>query len=54
MTTPIPPGEGLAKLRSSGEVERATALLDDLEPLVLSKGAEAPSSVLARLRADER
>jgi prevent-host-death family protein len=49
-------GDGpLERLRRSGELQPAEGSLDDLpEPLPLPPGAEAPSSVLARLRADER
>jgi len=52
-----PPSEGspLERLRALGEIEPATADLDDLpEPLVLPRGIEPPSAVLRRLRRDER
>jgi prevent-host-death family protein len=53
--SPIPSGGAFDRLRAAGEVEVASAELDDLaEPLVPSKGAELPSAVLARLRAGER
>jgi hypothetical protein len=42
-------------MRASGEVEAASADLDDLpDPLPLPPGQEAPSAVLARLRSDDR
>lgn len=45
----------LARLRRSGELPPAQGSIDDLpEPLPLPLGAEPPSAVLARLRADER
>jgi prevent-host-death family protein len=52
---PLPAGGELDRLRASGELEEATVDLDDLpEPLPLLAGQEPPSSVLARLRRDER
>ena len=55
LLTPIPEGSALERMRASGEVETATADLDDLpEPLVLPAETELPSRVLARLRRDER
>ena len=55
LLTPIPDGSPLERLRAAGDVETATADLDDLpEPLVLSTEIELPSRVLARLRRDER
>jgi hypothetical protein len=42
-------------MRAAGDIEAATADLDDLpEPLVLPAGTEPPSQALARLRRDER
>jgi prevent-host-death family protein len=55
LLTPIPEGSPLERMRAAGDVETATADLDDLpEPLILPAGAELPSQVLARLRRDER
>ncbi len=55
LLTPIPEGSPLERMRASGDVETATADLDDLpEPLVLPLETELPSRVLARLRRDER
>jgi prevent-host-death family protein len=51
---PLPEGSPLERLRASGDVEAATADLDDLPPPVPSRAAESPSQVLARLRRDER
>jgi prevent-host-death family protein len=54
LLTPIPKGSPLERMRAAGDVETATADLDDLpEPLILPAGAELPSQVLARLRRDE-
>jgi prevent-host-death family protein len=55
LLTPIPEGSPLERMRAAGDVETATADLDDLpELLVLPPDAELPSRVLARLRRDER
>jgi prevent-host-death family protein len=55
LLTPIPEGSPLERMRATGDIETATADLDDLpEPLVLPAGVEPPSRVLARLRRDER
>lgn len=55
LLTPIPEGSPLERMRVAGDVESATADLDDLpEPIVLPPEAELPSRVLARLRRDER
>lgn len=55
LLAPLPDGDPLDRLRASGEIEQATSDLADLpEPLPLEPGAESPSSVLARLRRDER
>jgi prevent-host-death family protein len=52
---PLPTGSRLEQLRAAGELEPATEDIDDLpEPVELSRGAEPPSAVLARLRRDER
>ena len=55
LLTPIPEGSPLERMRAAGEVDTATGDLDDLpEPLVLPPQAELPSSVLERLRRNER
>jgi prevent-host-death family protein len=55
LLTPVPEGSPLERMRATGDVETATADLDDLpEPLVLPAGAELPSDVLARQRRNER
>jgi len=55
LLTPMPEGGPLERMRAAGEIESATEDPDDLpEPLVLAPGAEPPSSVLGRLRSDER
>jgi prevent-host-death family protein len=55
LLTPIPEGSPLERMRAAGDVETATADLDDLpEPLVLPTEVELPSRVLERLRRDER
>jgi hypothetical protein len=49
------PEDPLERLRASGDLQDSERDLADLpEPLALPPGAEAPSSVLARLRRDER
>jgi prevent-host-death family protein len=49
------PDDPLERLRAAGELTQPDGDLDDLpEPLPLAPGSEPPSSVLARLRADER
>lgn len=53
--SPVPEGSPLEQLHALGEIEPATADLDDLpEPLVLPRGIERPSAVLRRLRRNER
>jgi prevent-host-death family protein len=53
--SPPPEGNPLDRMRALGEIEPATAALDDLpEPLALAQGMERPSEVLRRLRQDER
>jgi prevent-host-death family protein len=53
--TPLPSGTPLEQMRAAGEIEPASAGLDDLPaPLVLADDVESPSAVLARLRRDER
>ncbi len=55
LLTPIPEAPPLERLRASGDLDPASKDLKDLpEPLVLPPGLEAPSSVLSRLRDDER
>lgn len=55
LLAPIPKGSPLEQLRASGQVDEASATLDDLPPpLALSPDAELPSGTLARLRRDER
>jgi prevent-host-death family protein len=52
---PLPEADPLERLRTAGEVISARGSLDDLaKPLPLPVGKEAPSTVLARLRRDER
>jgi prevent-host-death family protein len=54
MLTPLP-ADPLARLRASGDLAESEGELADLpEPLALPAGAESPSSVLARLRQNER
>lgn len=54
MLTPLPE-DPLARLKASGDLGQSEGDLADLpEPLVLPAGSETPSSVLARLRRDER
>ena len=55
LLSPIPDGSPLEQLRAAGLVIEAEIDLDDLPPpLPLESGQEPPSSVLARLRRDER
>jgi prevent-host-death family protein len=52
---PLPNQRPIERLRVSGDLEPAGSDLKDLpEPLPLAPGQEAPSSVLDRLRRDER
>ena len=54
MLIPLPE-DPLVRLRASGDLAENQADLADLpEPLKLPRGSEPPSSVLARLRRDER
>ena len=49
------PEDPLGRLRASGDLQGSQADLSDLpQPLPPRPGSEAPSSVLARLRRDER
>lgn len=55
LLSPLPEAGPLERLRAAGEVDPATADLDELPaPLRLQAGQEPPSAVLARLRRDER
>lgn len=54
LLSPLPEGSPLERLRASGELEPASGALDDLPLPLPSRGAELPSTVLARLRRDER
>ena len=52
---PLPDQRPIERLRMSGDLETARANLKDLpEPLILAPRQEAPSSILERLRRDER
>jgi prevent-host-death family protein len=54
LLTPLPE-DPLARLKASGDLAENDGDLADLpEPLALPAGSEPPSSVLARLRRDER
>jgi len=54
MLTPLP-DDPLVRLRASGDLAESEGDLGDLPaPLALPAGSEPPSSVLARLRRDER
>lgn len=54
MLTPLPE-DPLERLRASGDLQASEGDLSDLpRPLPAEPGSEAPSSVLARLRRDER
>lgn len=49
------PEDPLERLRASGDLEGGEGDLADLpDPLPLPRGSEPPSSVLSRLRRDER
>ena len=53
--SPLPAGSPLEQLRAAGDIEPASASMDELpEPFALPKEMELPSMVLARLRQDER
>jgi prevent-host-death family protein len=52
---PLPTGDPIDRLRATGDLEPARADLNDLaQPLRLPVGQAAPSSILERLRRDER
>ena len=53
--TRVPAGTPLEQMYAAGDIDSASAALDDLpEPLVLSANLETPSAALDRLRRDER
>ena len=53
--TPLPEGTPLEQLHSAGEIDPASADMDDLpEPTTLSSSIESPSAALQRLRNEER
>lgn len=55
LLTPVPEVPPLERLRATGDLDEAEGDLDDLPPpLELEPNQELPSSVLARLRANER
>jgi len=55
LLTPIPQLSELEKLRAAGDVDPADGDLEDLgAPLEPDLGQQLPSSLLNRLRADER
>ena len=55
MLAPLPEQSPLDRLRTAGDLAPAQRDLTDLpDPAPLAPGQEAPSSVLARLRRDER
>jgi prevent-host-death family protein len=55
LLSPLPDRGPLERLRAGGQLDEATGDLDELpEPLILPAGADAPSTVLARLRSSER
>jgi prevent-host-death family protein len=53
--SPLPPGSAYQRLVVEGEIARATRETGELpEPLALAPVQESASSVLTRLRSDER
>jgi prevent-host-death family protein len=55
LLSPLPAGSPIERLREAGEVDAATEDPADLpDPVVLDRGVDLPSAVLARLRSDER
>ena len=55
LLAPLPAGSPLERMRAAGETIVASADLATLPPpLVLPRGSEPPSEVLARMRSDER
>lgn len=52
---PLTTRDPIERLRATGDLERARSDLNDLaRPLPLAPGQAAPSSILERLRRDER
>ncbi len=51
---PLPDGTPLERLRASGDLATATGDFDGLDPPLPRRGVEPPSTVLERLRHDER
>lgn len=54
LLSPLPEGSPLERLRAAGDVEPASADIDQLPPPLKARGSELPSAVLARLRRHER
>jgi len=53
--SPLPPGSPYRRMLVEGEIARASRETGELpEPLAVLPGRESASSVLARLRSDER
>jgi prevent-host-death family protein len=53
--SPLPAGSPLEQLRASGDIEPASEKVEEFpEPISLPEDVELPSTVLARLRNDER
>jgi prevent-host-death family protein len=53
--TPLPDGTPLEQMRSSGEIDAASADIDDLpEPISLPSSVASPTAALRRLRSNER
>lgn len=51
---PLPAGSPLEQLRAAGDIDAASADLDQLPVPLTPRGKDLPSQVLARLRRDER
>lgn len=51
---PLPVGSPLERLRLAGELDPASTDFEDLPAPVRSRAGALPSSILARLRAEER
>lgn len=55
LLSPLPEGDALERLRATGDLEPAQGDVDALPPpLLVPSDVEKPSSVLARLREQER
>lgn len=55
LLSPLPEGDALERLRATGDLEPAQSDVDALPPpLLVPSDVEEPSSVLARLREQER